>query len=56
MPLFCSDRIAAIGDDNEITEMYKSVAIDETIDASGCCILPGLSSWCQLLLFDDTTM
>ena len=38
---YFSDRIVAIGNDDEIAKQYQGVAIDRSLDASGCCILPG---------------
>lgn len=36
-----SENIVAIGDDDEIAQKYDETNIDERIDATGCCILPG---------------
>jgi imidazolonepropionase len=36
-----SENIVAIGTDDDIAREFKGVKVDKTIDASGCCILPG---------------
>jgi dihydroorotase-like cyclic amidohydrolase len=38
---FHSENIVAIGTDDDIAREFKGVKVDKTIDASGCCILPG---------------
>ncbi|XP_064474919.1 probable imidazolonepropionase [Ornithodoros turicata] len=35
-------KLAAVGKDNVIEASFKHAAFDKVIDASGCCILPGL--------------
>ncbi len=37
-----SENIVAIGTDEDIAREFNGVKVDKTIDASGCCILPGI--------------
>ncbi|CAF3683428.1 unnamed protein product [Adineta steineri] len=36
-----NENIIAIGTDDDIARTFEGVEVDEKIDASGCCILPG---------------
>ena len=39
---YSDGNIGDIGIDEEINRKYKNCQFDDVIDASGCCIIPGL--------------
>ena len=40
--LLCSEDIVAIGTDDDIAREFEGIEVDQKIDATGCCILPGM--------------